>query len=191
MANDPKAPWPKDLWKEQPVSVTTYSPDDLRVRLEKQQASLRLRNLVEYIAGGFVLLAFSTYLLLPLGPVIKAASVLLILGTLYVLWQLHRRASAAPPPAEGDLAGFQREQLVRQHEALKTVWRWYLAPFIPGMLLMFIGQAQVLPAGKWTYGVASVGLMLTVFGLVWLLNHHAARKIAQEIEELDRSGDPQ
>ena len=107
------------------------------------------------------------------------------------MWQLHRRASAAPPPAQGDLTGFQREQLVRQHDALRTVWRWYLAPFVPGMLVLFVGQAQALPFGQWAYGAVCVALMLTVFGLIWLLNHYAARKIARQIEELDRSGDPQ
>ena len=186
MANDPK-----DLWKDQTVSVTTYSPDDLRSRLKKQQATFRLRNLVEYIAGGFVMLGFGSYLFLPMNLTVKAGSVLLILGTLYVMWQLHRRASAAPPPAQGDLTGFQREQLVRQHDALRTVWRWYLAPFVPGMLVLFVGQAQALPFGQWAYGAVCVALMLTVFGLIWLLNHYAARKIARQIEELDRSGDPQ
>jgi hypothetical protein len=186
MANDPK-----DIWKDQTVSVTTYSPDDLRARLKKQQGMFRLRNLVEYIAGGFVMLGFGSYLFMPMGLTIKAGSVLLLLGTAYVMWQLHRRASAAPAPTEGDLAGFQREQLVRQHAALSTVWRWYLAPFVPGMLVLFVGQAQVLPSGQWAYGAASVGLMVTVFGLIWLLNHQAARKLARQIEELDRSGDPQ
>lgn len=186
MANDPK-----DLWKDQTVSVTTYSPDDLRARLKKQQGMFRLRNLVEYIAGGFVMLGFGSYLFLPMGLTIKAGSVLLLLGTAYVMWQLHRRASAAPAPTEGDLAGFQREQLVRQHAALSTVWRWYLAPFVPGMLVLFVGQARALPFGQWLYGIAAVGVMIAVFGLIWLLNHHAARKIARQIEELDRSGDPQ
>lgn len=186
MANDPK-----DIWKDQTVSVTTYSPDDLRARLKKQQGMFRLRNLMEYIAGGFVMLGFGSYLFMPMNLTIKAGSVLLLLGTAHVMWQLHRRASAVPPPAQGDLAGFQREQLVRQHAALSTVWRWYLAPFVPGMLVLFVGQAQALPSGQWVYGAASVGLTLAVFGLVWLLNHHAARKIARQIEELDRSGDPQ
>ena len=77
MANDPK-----DLWKDQTVSVTTYSPDDLRSRLKKQQATFRLRNLVEYIAGGFVMLGFGSYLFLPMNLTVKAGSVLLILGTL-------------------------------------------------------------------------------------------------------------
>jgi Flp pilus assembly protein TadB len=186
MANDPK-----NLWKDQPVSVTTYSPDDLRARLKKQQATFRLRNLLEYVAGLFVMVGFGANLLGDAGDLIKAGSGLLILGTVYVMWQLHRRASAPPAPTEGDLAGFQREQLVRQHEALSTVWRWYLAPFVPGMLILFVGQAQALPFGQWAYGAASVGLLGLVFGLIWLLNNHAARKLARQIEELDRTGDPQ
>lgn len=183
MANDPKG-----LWKEQPVSVTTYSPDQLRARLRKQHGAFRLRNLVEYVAGGLVILGFGSYLLLPFSLLIKVSCVVLIASTLYVMRQLHQRASAARPPAEGDLASFHREQLMRQHEALSTVWRWYLLPFVPGMTLMLIAQALVLPTGRWLFAAVGCGLILAVFGLIWALNHHAAREIARQIDELDRLG---
>ena len=186
MANDPKS-----LWKDQPVTVSTYTTDNLRTRLRRQQGMYQLRNLVEYIAGGFVILGFGAYLLLPFSLLIKASCVVLIASTLYVMWQLHRRASVAPPPAEGDLTSFQRQQLVRQHDALSTVWKWYLLPFAPGMTLMLIGQAMVLPTGRWLFLAMGLGLVFAVFGVIGLLNHYAARRIARQIEDLDRSGAPQ
>lgn len=185
MPNDPKS-----LWKEQPVTVAAYSPDDLRLRLDKQQKSFRMRNLVEY-AAGLLVIAFFGFLAMGQGDdLARAGAFLVILGTVVVLWQLHRRASAAPVPAEGDLIAFQRQQLVRQHTALKSVPLWYLAPFMPGMGLLIYARFRDIPADEVLGASLGTAWVVATFVAVWLLNHFAARKLARQIETLDRTGGP-
>jgi len=55
--------------------------------------------------------------------------ILLILGTIYTLTQLHRRASSTSDQdfAESYLSTY-KSFLMRQMLALRTVHRWYLAP---------------------------------------------------------------
>jgi hypothetical protein len=185
MPNDPKS-----LWKDQPVTVAAYSPEDFRRRLDKQQKTLRMRNLVEYAAGVVVIAFFGFLAMGQADDLTRAGAVLVMLGTLVVLWQLHRRASAAPVPAVGDLVAFQRQQLVRQHAALKSVPLWYLAPFAPGMGLLIFARFRDIPANEiWAASLGTAWVVATFVG-VWLLNHFAARKLARQIENLDRTGDP-
>src|SRR5690606_35891927 len=101
---------------------------------------VKRRNLIEYVAAAFVILMFGWYATLPLAdtPLWPVANIMIIIGTLVVVWNLHRigRASATPASAEfGALLDFHRAELVRQRDALRTVWLWYIAPFIPGFAL--------------------------------------------------------
>jgi hypothetical protein len=186
MPNDPKS-----LWKEQAVTLATYSPDELRARLNRQQRTVRMRNLVEYVAGLLVIVFFAFLGIGEENELVRAGAILVVLGTAVVLWQLHRRASAAPVPAEGDLMAFQRQQLVRQHAALKSVPLWYLGPFAPGLgLLTFARFRDVTPADA-AGPIFGVVWIVAVFAGVWLLNHVAARRLARQIETLDRIGDSQ
>lgn len=192
-ADRPTAPGndPRALWKEQPVTVTTYSPDDLRARLGRQQRMFRVRNWIEYGAGVLVLAAFGGMAMTEASPISQAGCVMVMVATVFVLWELNRRASAPPPPAGGDLLAFQRAQLQRQHDALRSVPVWYLAPFLPGMVLLTLGRFHSAPTGAEPYLWLSVAIMTAVFAAVWLLNHFAARRLARQIETLDRMGDTQ
>lgn len=185
MANDPKS-----LWKEQPVTVTTYSPDDLRVQLVKQHRMLRTRNLIEYVAGAVVVVFFAVLGVLATDAMTRAGALLVIAGTAVVLWQLHRRASAAPVPAQGDLLAFQRLQLARQHAALRSVPVWYLGPFLPGIAVLCFARFTDLPPEEFWPAVFGTAWVVMTFAVVWLLNHLAARRLARQIEDLDRIGDP-
>ncbi len=109
-----------------------------------------------------------------------------------VLRHLHRMASARATPEGGaPIIDFPREELIRQRDALRTVGRWYLAPFVPGMVLVM--------AGRWfqshAHGrsietdhliVLAVSAVMAVFmGFVWALNQWGARQLQKRIDELD------
>lgn len=181
---------PKSLWKEQAVTVAVFTPEDLRARALKHARTVRLRNVIEYIAGVLVIGCFGAMAIVLPDLLERIASGLIIAGVVVALWQLHQRAAAAAVPAGGDLLAFQREQLSRQLAALKSVPVWYLGPLVPGMgLLLFARYLEARPSNAWPVLVAAAWVV-ACFGVVWLLNHLAARSLARQIEDLDRIGDP-
>ena len=106
-------------------------------------------------------------------------SVLIIAGTIYVVRQLYRRSTPAAMPAEFGLTAsveFYRSELVRQRDLLQSVWKWYLAPFVPGMVMFSRGKIPFLTSNT------------IMFGLVWWMNRRGAGRLTRQIEELDRLG---
>jgi hypothetical protein len=84
---------------------------------------------------------------------------------------------------------FWREQMVRQRDALRSIFWWYLLPFFPGLLiLMSAGGARPQPAGgegATAGGLIVMCLTVSVFPFVWWLNQLAARKLQKQIDEID------
>src|SRR5665213_1136508 len=118
----------KSLWRSQKTEeIVTL--ENIHARAGKFQKRVRARNLREYIAAAVVVIGFGAYIWLLPGMLAKTGSALVIAGTLYVVWQLHRRGASQNLPHESEASGFvdfHRRALVRQRDALKTVWRWYL-----------------------------------------------------------------
>jgi hypothetical protein len=185
---------PKTLWKEQDVSVATLSPADLEARFRAQRSALRRRNLVEYVAGAIVIAVFLGYAAVLPGALVKAGSVLTAAGAAFVLWQLHRRASVAaiPDDAAADaLRAAQVRELERQRDALRSVALWYLAPFLPGLILFFVGVHLAAPDAQPLALAVPLGGMAGLFGLIWAANLIAARALDRQIRNLVRDGDDQ
>ena len=90
--------------------------------------------------------------------------------------------AGAAPGSRGSLA-FHRAQLVRQREALSSVWLWYLAPFLPGMLVLSAAYAQ--RDGHLGNLVIYLAFVSVLFVGVWQLNLLGARRFQKDIEELD------
>ena len=79
---------------------------------------------------------------------------------------------------------------MRQRDALKSVWRWYLLPFVPGMLVFTLGTtletASEIPlSAAFASGAISLGFIGLVFYGIHALNAHAAKKVDAEISAID------
>ncbi|MEQ1812619.1 MAG: hypothetical protein ABL889_22020, partial [Terricaulis sp.] len=129
-------------------------------------------------------------------PIIRVGAGLIIAGALYVCWKLHELGRAA---TRGELdagaqswAAFHRAELTRQRDALRTVWSWYLAPFVPGMLV-FLAGVSFAPDNPAPFPVrlgvflAGLGIMASVYAVIWWLNAVAAKRLDAEITALDRA----
>ncbi|HVK80294.1 MAG TPA: hypothetical protein VM915_06755, partial [Verrucomicrobiae bacterium] len=127
-------------------------------------------------------------------PIVQLGAALIVLGTLYVCWKLHTLARAGTAN-ESDQAQtwteFHRSELQRQRTALDTVWRWYLAPLAPGMLVFLAGVAFTpdnpapLPARAIIFGL-SVCIAGAVFAAIAWLNKQAVKTLDREIAALDQ-----
>ncbi len=168
--------------------------------MHKFERTIARRNIGEYLASAIVVALFGFYAWRFPTLTLRIGCGLIIAGTLYVVYQLHRRASAKPAPAEWALTNcieFQRSQMARQRDALRSVLTWYLLPFVPGMIVFLLGLFQfvrgiAISVGRpFPMGIAIVSFsfitlcIAAVFFAVWKLNDWAAKKLQLQIDELD------
>lgn len=191
------SPDPRSLWKGQPVAPTAFSPGRLAARARTLETTVLARNRTEYIAGGLVALlmlvlgALSLHsgISTPDDAVATLGLFTLAAGAVVVCVQLYRRTGRprAMSGAVASLAAY-RAELVRQRDALRAIWLWYLAPMLPGILLIY-GADLFRPQPAWWLTFSLLGATLAFFILVAALNHRAAAHIDTEIEALDAEAD--
>jgi hypothetical protein len=184
MPNDPNPNDPRNLWQNQEDERVTITLDDVRRRAARLQRRVYWRNLREYAAGTIGIGAFGASLWRFRGWQL-VPSLLLIAGTIYVMFQLHRCGAARSLPVDADLKvslDFHIRELERQRDALRSVWLWYLLPFIPG----FVAEMVVSAIDRGVTGplIAFAAALPVMFIGIWKLNESAARKLDRRIQEL-------
>jgi hypothetical protein len=71
-------------------------------------------------------------------------------GTLCIVVQIYKRASPVTLPVDLALTAsleFHRRELVRQRDLLRSVWRWYIGPIVPGLVVFYAGIKPQRGAG--------------------------------------------
>jgi hypothetical protein len=200
MSNEFSTSSVEGLWQRQPTDPQNITLKDFHRRMQKFERKVAWRNIREYVAGVFVAVVFAYYAFRFPTLLVRIGCGLLIAGVFYVMYELHHRASAEPASLELPLnscAEFQRRQLVRQRDALRSVWSWYLLPFIPGMFVFLCGLFEFVMRLTQAAGTAfHVGAAIASFSLIgagvaavffaiWKLNQWAANKLQSQIDELD------
>ncbi len=184
--NDDRA---KQAWQGS-VEIAGAPPlEEVRKGANKFYRYVKWRNLIEYAACVVVVAGFTSHVFTLPNPLQKIGSVLIVLATFYVAWQLHRRASAVPPEAAGTmpLLLFARAQMVRQRDALRSIFGWYIAPFLPGLAVFMSGTMLEKRAtvGLGPIDAAGSAVILAVFAAVWWLNQLGAQRLQRHINEID------
>lgn len=163
--------------------------DEVRKGADKFYRTIRRRNAIEYAACVFVVVAFSANVFILPHVLQRIGSALIVLATFYVGWQLHRRGSAETPEKAGTMpiAAFARAQLVRQRDALRSIFWWYLLPFMPGLATAVAGGFAMRAGepGGIARGLVVCSAMLGAFVGIWWLNQIGARKLQKRIDEID------
>lgn len=166
------------------------SVDVIRHRATKFEHKISRRNLRESIAGLLVIVLFAYCFTTTHEIALRTTWGLFIAGVLVVLINLRLQASGRTMPAEMGSAScleFFQSELERQRDALKNVWKWYLAPVIPGYVALNVA---------FVFGFRYAGLgrlvLLDLFfiGLfvgIWWLNQKAAQRLQHSIDELSKN----
>jgi hypothetical protein len=171
------------LWQQQEVPPMKIDIEQLRRRSTRLYSCVNARNLRETVAGGLAgaLLAWTT-----IGehdPVRLSSSLLLIAGMIYVMFHLWRHGRAAALPADLgalDAVSFHRRELLHQRDLLSGVFWWYLAPFLPGLVLSAVSgmhRSWIVPAALTVFVVAA-------FWFVMRINRGAVHRLDRELAEL-------
>ena len=83
---------------------------------------------------------------------------------------------------------FHRGELERQRDLLRGVWKWYLLPLVPGMILFCLGPVMARPEkASLAVAVSIAAGNLAFFVFIGELNRRAANKIQGRIDALERS----
>ena len=176
----------KSLWQNQSVETVQISLEQVRQKADSFQKRIRNRNLREYVAAAFVF-AGSGYLLWRI-PELRLAVGLLLAGTIYVLYQLHTRGAAKTVPeslALDTCLAFHRRELERQRDLVRDVWKWYLLPFVPGLLAVVAVPLLHSPPAEWIGAWPFILLCSAMFYAIWRLNKRGANKLQRQIDELN------
>lgn len=178
----------KSLWKSQPLDAETVSLDAIRGAAKGFHATILRRNRQEELAGYLVMLIFGVFAWLQESTTMRIGCILIIPGTLVMLYQLRKRAAIGALPGQ-DVAGtyveYFRAELVHQRDALRAIWLWGIAPAVPGIAVLVWGMAEQDPSGfPW---MPMVAMFVVPFGVVFWMNLAAARKMQQKIDDLDAS----
>ena len=188
---------PRNVWQNQPTEDFKMSAAELRLKAQKFEKRVSRRNLREYVASAIVIAIFGSYIWLYPSALARTGSVLIIAGTLFMVWALHKRGAARTMPAGLEFRSsveFHRKELLRQRDLLRGIWWWYLLPFVPGLFVCCLAgleRALKEPDASAHQGaiVVSFGVQMVVFALffvgIWWLNHRGANKIQRQIDALD------
>lgn len=182
------------VWANQPKESFTMSIADIRARSMKLQSTVQRRNLLEYVVGGVLIVVFGAAAIFVPTTLAKLGCGLTAAGVAYVMWQLHALASAAAGDemaATQNWVQFYRRELVRQRDALAGIWRWYLGPLVPGMVVFWlsVGARATASDPVWPWVITAAGLAFCafVFGGIAALNQRAAAQLQAEIDTLDQA----
>lgn len=185
------------LWTQQTPEPFTMSLTDVHLHAQRFQRRVHLRNTIEYVAAAFVVVFFGRIAATGPAPILQIGAALIVAGALYVCWHLYKFGRAATrselDAGAQSWAKFHRAEIVRQRDALRTVWSWYLAPFAPGMLVFLAGvsftEANPAPmAARLVVFLVSLGIMAAVFAAIAWLNTQAVKKLDAQIAALDGAG---
>ena len=164
------------------------SAESLRQRSGKFEKMFRWRNAREYVASLLAAVGFGYFFATTRAVLFRIAYVLFIAGLGWVVFQLHRKGSSKSMPATmGTSTSLQffRVELERQRDVVKNVWPWYLAPLVPGFVVLTVGYALARP---YPVGLASAvwldAIVAVLFFLVWKMNQRAARCLQRTIDQL-------
>lgn len=183
----------QQVWQSQPTEGVRMSTEQLQAGATQFQRRIQRRNLREYLASAAVVLFFAYQFRHGGDPLACVGAALLIAGTLYVAWSLHAKGSSRSLPGDAGLMSlieFQRRELVRQRDLLRSIWRWYLGPLVPGFALLIFAFGRANPAHYPFMGLVIavyVAVVAAVFFGIAMLNKIAARRLQRQIDELDEA----
>lgn len=176
------------LWQDGEAALAPLSLDEIKRRAAGLGDAIRRRNRREYGAAAVVVVIFALYAILLPEILLKLGSLLVIAGALVVVWQLAHRTSRTDPEAEAqDVRGYYRARLVREEHMLARIGRWYLAPFVPGLLVFLAGLAKATELRSPISFALLIAFQLSVFGGIWWLNRRAAAMLRAQIDRIDRA----
>jgi hypothetical protein len=115
-------------------------------------------------------------------PLIFWGSVLLIVGGLIAIWEQAYHARADYTVQSQDFLEAYHRKLAKEARVARSLLRWHMLPYIPGVALIVAGAANAGEPASWF--VIYVGIFVLLYlGLRWR-RARIARQLEKELDAL-------
>ncbi len=180
----------RKLWTAGSKAPAEVSMEAVLAREVKFKRAVRISHAMEHAAGVFVVGFFVAGAALPeqlgLPPIARVGAALIACGAVFVMTYLALRGRPREARRDASTLACYRAELEHRRALLASVPRWYLAPFMPGMVVFLAGIAidkwgepQTLPTLAFVLAV-----VIAVNVSIVVLNRRAAAKLGRELAEL-------
>jgi hypothetical protein len=176
----------RTLWQSQKTNVQQLSVEEVEARAKTLDRAVRWRNWREYAAGVLVIASFSRLALILTEPLMRIGSGLIIAATIFIMIQLRQRSSSDDAGDKGlDIVSGYRSRIAQERDLLRSVPLWYVAPLLPGFVLIVAGKARTMtmpPSLLWL--MLNIILPVLVLTAVSLFNLRGANRLQRQLDVL-------
>ncbi len=185
----------KELWDQQALPPLTVDLSEIEKSASQFYRNLRYRNLSE-LAVGILTACVLSYqavtgqhfaLDVPSHWISRVGRGTLVLAIVFVgyRWWRDFRIRKLPDPMQDGALYIKAycSQLSHQARVYRDMPSWYLAPFIPGFVLILLGRALLLPE-QWPLLLGSVVVCIMLFVVAGLLIRRTARRFEMRAQQL-------
>lgn len=188
--NEPEQ-W-RSIWQSQISESHSFTVEELRSAAKQLRRRIYWRNLREFIAVAIVVFAMARNIVLFHNLLSRLGSALIVAGALIVAYQLWKNGSARQTDGVFDVrscAESYRSELERQRDLLRSVWKWYILPLVPGVIVFFVGTLRLALARQKAHPpyqlITGFAGFIVICIVAHMLNRRAARKLQRKIDELN------
>jgi hypothetical protein len=134
------------IWLDDLSGVLVPTADQVRLASARHFARQRRRNYFEYAAAGLTIVVFAIAGLSSDMPAMQLGAGLIALASLFVATSLHFLSRGVAPHMDTASRNYYAASLIREHNMLRTIWLWYVLPFVPGYLLCrYAAYSEIRP----------------------------------------------
>lgn len=185
----------KAIWTEQATPPLKVDIGEIERNAKRFQRNSRYRNIAELTVGFFTvcILSYQAFsgqhfaLDVTSHWISRIGRATLVLAILFVgyRWSRDFRVSELPDSIQDSTAYIEayRAQLSRQAQLYRDMPTWYLAPFIPGFVLILLGRALLVP-DKWPLLLGSVVVCTLLFVGAGVMIRKTAHNFEQRAQAL-------
>jgi di/tricarboxylate transporter len=179
-----------ELWQNQKTEGVRMSVEQVRLEAGRFGRKIGARNLREYVVAVVMMIYFGFWFSRIPYVAAKVGFGLLIAGLAYLVWHMLSKGSPGTMDETAGLSGwieFRRRELVRQRDLLRSVWKWYLGPCVPGLVVLVVWFVLANRSKPIVVLGAAVYALVVAAGFWWMarLNAKGADKLQRQIDELD------
>ncbi|MGO8731301.1 MAG: hypothetical protein ACLQVM_00735 [Terriglobia bacterium] len=177
----------RNVWQDQKPEGILMSAEEIHRKAERFERRVFWENALNYFVG-LAGVGFCCYLVLH-GPglLFRLGIGMSVAVMLYLVWELHQRSPFRRVPAEMGMVScleFHRQELERRRDFHRRFLR-FLVPAIPAYVVLMVAFVQLhLRHLGWRLAVANVVVAL-IFWTFWSQSQSCARKLQNQIDELD------
>jgi hypothetical protein len=175
-----------EIWTGQVVPTLRMTPEQLRARAERLEASIRRRNVRDHMSFVLVALGFGFGAVALRGSLTRLGCLLMAAWALLSIYWLRRYGVIAVASGAADsqaLVEGQQRQLERQRD-IALSWPWGIGLAIPGLSLYSIGMALGPQRIDWSIAAALMGVFLFLYMAMVIYGKVLAGRWQREIDAL-------